>query len=74
MDINEEINFILTRRKISKTELAKKMQERTGKKYYQSLLSHKINDGSIKYSEMKLICDILDFKIQIFDNKANNYL
>ena len=67
MNIREEIKILLMRRKMTLTVLAAKMKEKTGRNYSQSLLSHKINDESLKYSEMKIICDILNYKIQIFE-------
>lgn len=67
MNVREEIKILLMKRGMTLASLAEKMSEKTGKKYYQSLLSHKINDESLKYSEMKIICDILNYKIQIFE-------
>ena len=69
MNIRDEVKILLMKRKMTLTALAKIMKEKTGKNYSQSLLSHKLADESLKYSEMKLICDILDFKIQYFDKK-----
>lgn len=42
-----------------------KMTEISGKKYSQSLLSHKLAKESLRYTEMKLICKILGYKIYI---------
>ena len=47
------------------TELARKMTEKIGKNYTQSLISHKLADESLKYKEMKIICEILGYKIHI---------
>ena len=71
MNVREEIKILLLKRNMTLTALAKKMKEQTGKNYSQSLLSHKINDESLKYSEMKLICEILNYKIKIFENIKN---
>mgnify|MGYP004568406127 len=47
------------------TELARQMIELSGKNYSQSLLSHKLASESLRYSEMKLICKILGYRIYI---------
>ena len=71
MDLHEEIHALLRHRKMTLTTLAQIMKERTGKNYYQSLLSHKINDGTLKASELKLICEILEYKISYIDIKKD---
>lgn len=65
MNVREEVKFMLLRRCITITELAKRMTEITGKNYSQSLISHKLANDSLKYSEMKLICKILNCKLFI---------
>lgn len=47
------------------TELARQMTELSGKNYSQSLISHKLKSESLRYSEMKLICKILGYRIYI---------
>ena len=59
MNVREEVKFMLLRRCVTITELARRMSEETGKNYTQSLISHKLANESLKYSEMKLICKIL---------------
>lgn len=56
---------MLASKSMTLTKLAKKMSELSGKKYLQSLLSHKLAKDSLKYSEMKLICKILGYRIYI---------
>lgn len=65
MDIRDEIKIMLASKRMTMTELAKKMTELSGKNYSQSLLSHKLKDESLRYSEMKLICKILGYRIYI---------
>ena len=65
MDIRDEIKIMLASKMMTMTELAKKMTEVSGKNYSQSLLSHKLKDESLRYSEMKLICKILGYRIYI---------
>lgn len=63
MNVREEVKFMLLRRCVTITELARRMSEETGKNYTQSLISHKLANESLKYSEMKLICKILNCKL-----------
>lgn len=65
MDIRDEIKIMLASKRMTMTELAKRMTELSGKNYSQSLLSHKLKDESLRYSEMKLICKILGYRIYI---------
>ena len=65
MNVREEVKIMLISKCVTLTELARRMTELTGKNYTQSLLSHKLAKESLKYSEMKLICKILGFKLNI---------
>ena len=65
MDIRDEVKIMLTSKRMSMTELARQMTELSGKNYSQSLISHKLNSESLRYSEMKLICKILGYRIYI---------
>ncbi|MCM1339348.1 MAG: hypothetical protein NC191_06730 [Muribaculaceae bacterium] len=65
MDVRDEVKIMLASKRMSMTELARKMSELSGKNYSQSLLSHKLKDNSLRYSEMKLICRILGYRIYI---------
>lgn len=65
MDIRDEVKIMLTSKRMSMTELAKRMTELSGKHYSQSLISHKLKSESLRYSEMKLICQILGYRIYI---------
>lgn len=65
MNVRDEVKIMLASKKMSMTELARMMTEESGKNYSQSLLSHKLKDESLRYSEMKLICKILGYRIYI---------
>lgn len=65
MEIRDEVKIMLTSKRMSMTELAKRMTEMSGKKYSQSLISHKLKSESLRYSEMKMICKILGYRIYI---------
>ena len=65
MNVREEVKIMLGSKCMTLTELAKKMTELSGKNYSQSLLSHKLANESLKYTEMKMICKILGYRIYI---------
>ena len=65
MNIREEVKIMLMSKCLTLTKLAERMTELSGKKYSQSLLSHKLANESLRYSEMKLICKILGYRIYI---------
>ena len=65
MNTREEVKIMLTSKGMTITELAKRMSELSGKNYSQSLISHKLASESLRYSEMKLICKILGYRIYI---------
>lgn len=65
MNVRDEVKIMLGTKCMTLTELASKMTELSGKKYSQSLISHKLANESLKYTEMKLICKILGYKIYI---------
>lgn len=65
MDIKDEVKIMLASKRITFTQLAEKMSQVSEKHYSQSLLSHKLKDESLRYSEMKLICKILGYRIFI---------
>lgn len=65
MNVREEVKIMLGSKCMTMTELAKQMTELSGKNYSQSLISHKLASESLKYSEMKMICRILGYRIYI---------
>ena len=65
MNVREEVKIMLGSKCMTLTELARKMTELSGKNYSQSLLSHKLANESLKYTEMKIICKILGYRIYI---------
>lgn len=65
MNIKDEVKIMLFSKGMTLTELARKMSELSGKNYSQSLLSHKLADNSLRYTEMKMICKILGYRIYI---------
>ncbi|CCY62810.1 MAG: hypothetical protein ACLSA2_04565 [Candidatus Gastranaerophilaceae bacterium] len=65
MNIKDEVKIMLFSKGMTLTELAKKMTELSGKNYSQSLISHKLASESLRYTEMKMICKILGYRIYI---------
>ena len=65
MNVREEVKIMLGSKCMTITELAKKMTELSGKNYSQSLISHKLASESLRYTEMKLSCKILGYRIYI---------
>ena len=65
MKVKEEVKIMLASKCMTLTELANKLTNLSGKNYSQSLLSHKLASESLRYSEMKMICKILGYRIYI---------
>lgn len=65
MNVREEVKIMLGSKCMTITELAKKMTELSEKNYSQSLISHKLASESLRYTEMKMICKILGYRIYI---------
>ena len=65
MKVKEEVKIMLASKCMTLSELANKLTDLSGKNYSQSLLSHKLASESLKYSEMKMICKILGYRIYI---------
>lgn len=65
MNTREEVRIMLFSKRMTMTELARQMTELSGKHYSQSLISHKLRSESLRYTEMKLICKILGYRIYI---------
>ena len=64
-DINELVRLLLFRNKITIAELARRMTCLSGKEYSRFNVRAKIEKGSLKFSEMVLICEILGYKFDI---------
>ncbi|MCM1265131.1 MAG: hypothetical protein NC200_02940 [Candidatus Gastranaerophilales bacterium] len=69
--ILNEVKNLVADRDMTLTELAKEMSRRLERNYSLASLSQKLRNGTIPYSEIRLIADILDYKIIFFDKKRN---
>lgn len=64
-NINELVRLLLLRKRITIAELARRMSELDEKEYSRFNVRAKIEKGSLKFSEMILICEILGYKLDI---------
>lgn len=69
--ILNEVKNLVADRDITLTELAKMLGERLNKNYSLASLSQKLRNGTISYREIRLIADILEYKIIFYDTKRN---
>ncbi len=65
MSIRKEIKMLLLQENSTITEIAKKMSEKTNKKYTMRSLAQKLTRESLKVNEYKLIADILGYEIKL---------
>ncbi len=71
MDIQEDIKILLLKRHMKLKQLAEKITEVTGKKMLSGSLSQKLSRGTLRYSELITICQILNYKIEYIDVKKS---
>ncbi len=64
-NINELVRLLLLRKRITIAELARRMSELDVKEYSRFNVRAKIEKGTLKFSEMVLICEILGYKLDI---------
>lgn len=63
MNTKQQIKHLLVQNEITMTELCKRMSERLNKLYTIHNISGKLNRDTIKYSEIKLLYDILGYEL-----------
>ncbi|MBR1425278.1 hypothetical protein IJ579_06925 [bacterium] len=63
MDTKQQIKHLLLMRDMTMTELCRQMSKRLGKPYTIHNISGKLYRDTIKYSEIKLLYDILGFEL-----------
>lgn len=59
-----EIKFLLSNKGLTLTYLAQQLEKKLNKPYSVANLSNKLRKGTITHEEIKLIADILGYKIQ----------
>ena len=67
MNIKKEIKVIIARRGSTLKKVCEELSKRTGKFYSYNNISNKLSHGTIKFKEVDLIFDILNYKITYFD-------
>lgn len=67
--ILNEIKNLVADRDITLTLLAQKLGKKLGRKYSLASLSQKLRNGTIPYSEIRDIAEILEYKIIFYDLK-----
>ncbi|MBP3847052.1 hypothetical protein J6I39_04805 [bacterium] len=65
--ILNEIKNLVADRDITLTLLAQKLEKKLGRKYSLASLSQKLRNGTIPYSEVRHIAEILEYKIIFYD-------
>lgn len=68
MNAKEQVKVMIAREGITAKKLAEMLTEKTGKKYTQQSVLHKIFLSSFRYDEIKVIADLLDYQINITKN------
>lgn len=63
MDTKQQLKHLLIMNDMTMTELCKKMSERLQQPYTIHNISGKLKRDSIKYSEIKLLYDILGYEL-----------
>ena len=69
--ILNEVKNLVADRDMTLTALASKMEKRLGRHYSLASLSQKLRNGTIPYKEIRLIANILNYKIIFFDLNKN---
>lgn len=64
MSVREDIKILLVKEKMTLTELAEALTQKTGRNYNVNGLSQKLRRSSMQYDEAKLIADVLGYKIK----------
>lgn len=63
MNTKQQIKHLLVMNDMTMTELCKRMSEKLGKPYSIYNISGKLNRDTIKYSEVKMLYDILGYEL-----------
>jgi hypothetical protein len=63
MTVKEDIKVLLAREGVTLTELARRLSLKTGREIKMKILSQKLSRKSFKYEEVKLIAEVLGYKV-----------
>ena len=67
MDIREEIKVIIARRGTTLKKVCEALSEKTSKYYSYNNISNKLRNGTIKFSEVQMIFELLDYELSYND-------
>lgn len=67
MSSKDTVKILLYKRGMTITKLAQILTEKTGRKYTRQSISNKLSRNSIRYDEMEIIAQILNYKIEFVD-------
>lgn len=68
MSAQEDIKILLLKNGMTITKLAKEMTITSGKKISRNVLSQKLKKGTLRYSELETICEVLDYTLEYKKN------
>lgn len=65
MNSKEQVKIMMVKEGLTAKQLAKLLVEKTGKHYTQQSILHKISLSSFRFDEVKIISELLGYKIRI---------
>lgn len=65
MNSKEQVKIMMVKEGLTAKQLAKLLVEKTGKHYTQQSVLHKISLSSFRFDEVKIISELLGYKIKI---------
>lgn len=65
MNSKEQVKIIMVKEGLTAKQLAKLLEEKTGKHYTQQSILHKISLSSFRFDEVKIISELFGYKIKI---------
>ncbi len=69
MSVRKEIKRLLVEKDITLSELARLISEKKGQRVSVQSLSNKLGNETISYVEIKLIAEILGYKVEFVNDK-----
>lgn len=67
MDIKNEIKSLIAKRGTTLKQVCQIMSEKTGKNYTGNNITNKLRRKTIKFEEVQLIFEILEYKLEYHD-------
>ncbi|MDD3419174.1 MAG: hypothetical protein PHE78_01085 [Candidatus Gastranaerophilales bacterium] len=65
MNSKEQVKIIMVKEGLTAKQLAELLAEKTGKHYTQQSILHKISLSSFRFDEVRMIAELLGYKINI---------